>query len=181
MNGNFTLPCECGCLRPLQVEDIHDLYISGLNNPEVNRFLVDTRQAQQTRESVESFVRSNLESTSAILFGIWEEGKRNHCGTVRLHDIHRGHQIASIGVCIFDTASWGKNLGSQAIRAVTQWGFEVQKLRWIEAGFYAENSASEKAFQGAGYTSVCDFDGKYLFEGRPAKVRIFAAKNPKIP
>jgi hypothetical protein len=54
-------------LRPLQVKDITDTYINGLNDPDVNRYLVDARRNVQTQESVEKYVRSNLENPFATL------------------------------------------------------------------------------------------------------------------
>ena len=51
------------------------------------------------------------------------------------------------------------------------------KIRWVEAGIYAENIASEKAFLSAGYKWIYDIPDKYLFEGSPTKVKIFAARN----
>ena len=56
------------CLRPLGTEDITDEYISGLNDPEVNRFLVNVRQTVQTRETVGEYIISCYESSNAILF-----------------------------------------------------------------------------------------------------------------
>ena len=38
MNFELILHFDGGYLRPLKVEDIHEKYISGLNDPEVNRY-----------------------------------------------------------------------------------------------------------------------------------------------
>jgi len=71
---------------------------------------------------------------------------------------------------------WGRGLGSHAIRAVTEWAFASLRLRWIEAGAYQQNIASQRALLAAGYKWVFDIPGKYLFEGNPTTVRVFAAK-----
>lgn len=167
---------EGGLLRPLRVDDVHPGYVSGLNDPEVNRFLVSVKQASQTRESVENFVKMNQETGDSILFGIWLTGSQLHCGTVRLHGIEHIHHTAHIGVCLFDKSVWGHGLAVRAVQAVTRWGIDNQKLRWIEAGMYAMNIASEKIFIAAGYDWICNIDGKYLLDSKPALVKVYAAR-----
>jgi RimJ/RimL family protein N-acetyltransferase len=159
--------------------DVHEGYVAGLNDPEVNRYLDGVRRTLQTAESVTYFVQANLSSTNGVLWGIWESGSQKHCGTVRLHSIDSYHKTAQIGVCIFDKLAWGKRIGSKAIAAVTEWGLHDFGLRWIEAGAYKQNVSSQKAFLAAGYEWVFDIPGKYLFEGEPANVKVFAARNAK--
>jgi len=68
----------------------------------------------------------------------------------------------------------------KSLTVVTQWVFKTLKLRWIEAGIYAGNIASEKAFLSAGYEWIYEIPDKYLFEGNPAKVKVFASRNFEI-
>lgn len=168
-----------GFIQPLNAEDVHSGYVEGLNDPDVNKYLVGVRQITQNYEGVTAFILDNQDAKDAILFGVWCNGVAKHCGTVRLHGIESIHKTAHIGVCLFEKSVWGKKIGSRAVSAVTQWAFENLKLRWIEAGAYSENIASIKTFTAAGYKWVYDVDEKYLFEGRPAKVSIFSAQNNK--
>lgn len=179
MNREVVLEFEGGYLRSLKPEDVHAGYVSGLNDPEVNRYL-EVRHATQTEQSVVGFVRYNQESSSTFLFGIWQGDEPRHCGTVRLHGIEHHHKTAHIGICLFDKPAWGKKLGSKAIRAVTQWAFDTLGLRWVEAGAYSSNVASEKTFLAAGYEWIYDVPDKYLLEGKPARVRVFAARNDHL-
>jgi ribosomal-protein-alanine N-acetyltransferase len=164
-----------GHLRPLNLDDVHPGYVEGLNDPEVNRYLDGVKRSTQTTQSVINFVKDNCSSSNSILWGIWREGSNFHCGTVRLHGIDTHHGVALIGVCLFDKAAWGNRIGSKAIAAVTEWALDYLKLRWIEAGAYDENSSSQKAFLGAGYDWICDIPGKYILEGKPAVIKIYAA------
>lgn len=168
-----------GFLRPLEAEDVHPGYVSGLNDPDVNRYLDGVKRSVQTYLSVTVFVQHNLQAADAVLFGIWQTGAELHCGTVRLHRIETYHQTAHIGVCLFDKSVWGKNLGSKGVEAVTRWAFATMGLRWVEAGAYAENISSQKAFLAAGYEWICDIPDKYLLEGKPAVVKVYAARNSR--
>lgn len=179
MKPEIVLEFAGGFLRPLTTEDVHPGYVSGLNDPEVNRFL-EVRHKVQTTISVTEFVQHNLQLDNAVLFGIWQTGAKLHCGTVRLHGIEQYHKTAHIGVCLFDRTAWGKKLGTKAVEVTTCWAFENLGLRWIEAGAYSENIASQKTFLAAGYDWIYDVPDKYLFECRPTGIKVYAARNPRV-
>ncbi len=176
MSPEVVLEFAGGYLRPLKLEDVHPCYISGLNDPAVNRYL-EVKHVTQTEQSVAEFVGNNQQSDSAVLFGIWLHGVEHHCGTVRLHGIETHHKTAHIGICLFDKSAWGKKLGYKAADAVTRWAFDTLNLRWIEAGAYSENIASQKTFLAVGYEWIYDIPGKYILEGKPTIVKVYAAKN----
>lgn len=180
LSPEIVLEFAGGFVRPLKVEDVHPGYISGLNDPEVNRYLESVKRTEQTGPGVTEFVRQNQQAGDAVLFGIWQAGAKLHCGTVRLHGIEKYHKTAHIGVCLFDRSVWGKKLGSKSVEAVTRWAFETTRLRWVEAGAYSENIASQKTFLAAGYEWIYDIPDKYLLEGKPAKVKVYAARNPRV-
>jgi RimJ/RimL family protein N-acetyltransferase len=173
MNPEIVLVFSGGNLQPLKSEDVHHGYIAGLNDNQVNRYL-EVRHVVQTEQSVLKFVRDNQDAKNDVLFGIWRDGDQNHCGTVRLHGIKEVKGSAHIGLCIFDKSAWGHGLGSKAIACVTKWAIEDLDLRWIEAGIYEENIASQKAFLSAGYEWIADIPGKYILDDNPAVIKIYA-------
>jgi len=167
-----------GSLRPLVLDDVHAGYVEGLNDPDVNGYLVAVRRQVQTSETVRAFVQENWDASDAVLFGIWVDGHRTHCGTVRLHQINRSVGTGVLGICIFDKSSWGCSVGSGAIDAVTRWAFDHLGLDAIEAGAYAENVGSWKAFLKVGYTIVEDVHDRYQLDGNPTVVRRMIARRP---
>lgn len=177
LSPDIVLKFADGFLRPLKVEDVHSGYTMGLNDPEVNRYLDGVKQVIQTDQSVTEFVRRNQQANDAVLFGIWQTDTKLHSGTVRLHGIDNYHMTANIGICLFDRSAWGNKLGLKATKAVTRWAFESLGLRWIEAGAYSTNIASQKNFIAAGYEWIYDVPDKYLLEGRPTRVKVYAARN----
>lgn len=144
-----------GFLRPLRLEDLHQGYIDGLNNPAVNRYL-EVRREKQTVESVRSFIKHNVDSNNAVLWGIWRNGSRHHVGTVRIHGINEILRYGDIGICIFCQSAWGQGTGSDAIKAATQWAFAELNLYSIEAHVYLDNAASIRTFLKSGYTRLQD-------------------------
>ncbi len=180
MSPDTVLKFEGGYLRQLKIADVHAGYVSGLNDPDVNRYLDSVKQSVQTEKSVVDFIQYNADSKDAVFFGLWQAGASNHCGTLRLHAIEHFHHTAHIGICIFDKSAWGKGFGTKAIRVLSEWALRNFNLRWIEAGAYQQNIGSQKAFLAAGYQWVYDIPGKYLFEGKPTTIKVYALRNGKF-
>lgn len=176
MNSGIELAIAGAILRPLQPRDVHEGYVNGLNDREVNRFLDSVKRVHQTHDTVVNFVQANLDSADSVLWGLWLDGNSTHSGTVRLHGIERFHRIACIGVCLFDKTAWGKGLGGRSIQAVTDWAHSSLDMRWVEAGVYAENVASQKSFLSAGYEWICDINGKYILDGAAADIKLYSSK-----
>lgn len=176
MIPEVTLSFDGGLLRPLREADVHQGYVDGLNDPLVNRYLDGVKARVQTVASVREFVAADRQSPSSVLWGIWTHDTALHVGTVRLHGIEHRHGTAHIGICLFDRNHWGHGLGTAAIRTVTRWALDTLGLRWIEAGAYEGNLASQRAFVSAGYAWVFDIPGKYLLEGVAATVKVYTAR-----
>jgi [ribosomal protein S5]-alanine N-acetyltransferase len=175
MNLDLILHFDGGYLRPLKVDDIHEKYISGLNDPEVNRYL-EVRHENQSETMVTKFVQCAQQSSNSVLFGIWLRDQDHHCGTLRLHGIDANKRSAHIGICIFDKKAWGKQVGTNAIATATKWAFEDLGLNCVEAGAYLENVGSQRAFMKAGYLWVKDIEGKFNLHDKPTTVKIYIAQ-----
>lgn len=136
-------------LRPIVEADVTQAYVDGLNDPQVNQYLVASRKQPQTPETVRAYVRQNHESANQILFGIFiDDGLR---GTVRLHHIDRARSSANLGVALFDSRYWGLAWGSKACQAVIAFAHKVLGLACLDAGMVAKNAGSRKLFTELGF------------------------------
>jgi RimJ/RimL family protein N-acetyltransferase len=169
------LELPTGRMRILRPSDVHDGYVCGLNDPAVNRFLTAVKETEQTHESVRAFVQAQYQATDAMLFGIWEEGRDLHCGTVRLHKVDEACRTAEIGICVFDRSAWGKKVGTCAIAAVTRWAQSQLGVDLIKAGVYESNRSSRRAFEAAGYHWQRDVAGEYVLDNAPVVVSIYTS------
>ena len=154
MSPEVTLHILNGFLRPMREADVKDAYVLGLNDSRVNQYL-EVRHHLQTHDSASLFVRMNKDSSDMILWGVWygEKSQESLVGTVRLHGIYPTESSCHIGVCLFEKTVWGRGLGSQAIRRVTEWAFNTLDIDSVRAGVHVENIGSKKAFLRAGYNS----------------------------
>jgi RimJ/RimL family protein N-acetyltransferase len=168
-------------LRPLHVNDITDEYIDGLNDPDVNRYLVNVRHYVQTRELVEEYVSSNFENPTAILFGIFVKNNlKKLVGTVHVSEIDIFHYTASIGICIFAKQVWGKGYAHQSLQLVKDYLFGVLGLHYLEAGVYAENKNSINSFSRAGFSEWYRVKDKFRLVDSFEEAIYFAAINPSF-
>jgi len=163
-------------VRPLKEIDVTDEYIEGLNDPDVNRYLVAVRQHRQTKDSVTDYVKADWNDTLSILFGIFiKEDKNPFVGTVRVHNIDFFHFSTSIGVCLFAKRAWGKSYASNALRLVKKYLFEEVRLHYLEAGVYAENSNSINCFLKAGFVEQYRVINRYRHIDSFKEAILFAA------
>lgn len=177
--GSILLQDETILLRPLDVGDITDEYINGLNDPEVNRYLVNARLSIQTRDSIEAFIRSNADDPSSILLGIFiKDATEPFIGTIRVSEIDLFHYFASVGICIFAKRAWKKGYAARALKMVNEYLFSKTGLHYIEAGVYAENASSLKLFANAGFKESHRLKDKYRHINSFEEVIIFKAVNP---
>ena len=154
--SSIQLRVEAGAiLRPLQVEDVTDAYVDGLNDPRVSQNLVGPRLHRQTLESVRAYVGRNWRNDRSVLFGVYIDGALR--GTVRLYDIDDAGR-AVMGIALFDTAYWGQGWGSRCIRRVAEYGTRELGLRRIVAGSYERNLAAIRSFAKAGFRRTPERD-----------------------
>lgn len=165
-------------LRPLQVKDITDEYVNGLNDPDVNKYLVNVRLNVQTFKSVEKYVQSNIENPLAILFGIFlKQHTEPLIGTVYVSGIDFFHFLASVGLCLFAKRAWRKGYGFNAMEKVKDYLFDQLELHYIEAGVYAENIQSIKLFKRVGFSEIYRVRNKYRYADSFKEVIIFGLVN----
>jgi RimJ/RimL family protein N-acetyltransferase len=73
-------------------------------------------------------------------------------GEVMLSDIDGLNGSAEVGIFIGEPEEWGKGYGTDAVRAVVDFGFAELRLEriWLEVG--TENRRAMRAYENAGFT-----------------------------
>ena len=137
-------------LRYLDSQDAVQTYADWLNDPEVTQYL-EVRHQFHTPETCRAFIHEANRDDATHLFGMFLKDGLNHIGNIKLGFINSMHARGEISIFIGDKKQWGMGLASEAIHAVTNFGFNSLNLERIEAGCYEGNLASLHAFQGVGY------------------------------
>lgn len=135
------------CLRE---DHVTEKYRAWMVDPEVNQYL-ETRFAKPSVESLREYVAGLRASSHSYFFGIFSKGAGSHLGNIKLGPVSYVHNSATIGLVLGDRSAWGQGIASEAIAAVSEWGFADLGLDKITAGSYHSNAGSVRAFQKCGF------------------------------
>jgi RimJ/RimL family protein N-acetyltransferase len=73
-------------------------------------------------------------------------------GTTGLHAIDRHNGSAEFGIAIGEKSEWGKGFGTDALRAICDFGFGELRLERISLIVYAGNERARRSYEKAGFT-----------------------------
>lgn len=126
--------------------------------------------------------RRDARDLRSLSLGIWlnQNGRQDFVGQITLGGISYGAaRQAFIGYWI-DRRFANQGITTQAVLALTQYGFQELKLHRIEINMRPENAASQRVAEKAGYL----FEGvrhRYLhIDGDWRDHKIFVKENPEI-
>jgi RimJ/RimL family protein N-acetyltransferase len=101
---------------------------------------------------------------SDILFAV-ETLAGEHVGLCGLHEISYRHGVAKTGTIIGPPEARGLGYGSEATRLRTRYAFEALGLRMLISEVFAENTASLRMLERAGYREVARLPRRYWKRG----------------
>lgn len=157
-------------LKTLTPEMVTQKYVNWMNDLDVTKY-TESRFQKHTMESIKEYVRDMSGSSADYFYGIYINAScghgnhENHIGNIKLH-INEHHRLGDIGIIIGDKQQWGKGYATEAIKLVTEHGFDRIGLHKISAGIYANNLGSVNAFRKAGYVLDGTHVRTYLCEGQ---------------
>ena len=138
-------------LRSLDASHARGPYAAWMRDEEITRYL-EIRFAPPDEIALEQFITRMNDSADNLLVGLFPvDAVDRHIGNIKLGPIDCRHACASIGVLIGAKEYWGRGFAAQAVAAIADHGFGACGLERVEAGFYAENVASQRAFKRAGF------------------------------
>jgi RimJ/RimL family protein N-acetyltransferase len=122
--------------------------IRWMNDPEVTRHLGRTTGATPGME--EEWIQRAQRRDAEFMWAIHDEHDR-HIGFTGLHAIDWKDRRATSGILIGDKEAWGRGYATDAMRVRTKFAFETLNLHRVESEAFADNIASQKALEKAGY------------------------------
>ena len=95
-------------------------------------------------------------------------------GTVGLHDIDRANGTAQFGIAIGERSEWGKGYGTDATRAICDFGFGELRLERIGLHVYAGNDRGMRAYEKAGFTLEATLRRAHFTRGEHVDVHVMS-------
>ena len=135
-------------LRPWRLEDAHAL-VKHANNRNVSRYLVDRFPYPYTPADAERALPRLVDERAGQNFAIEVDGEAAGSISLRLQDdIHR--RSAELGYWLSES-HWGLGIMTEAVRAITSYGWQRLDIVRIYGEVFEPNRASQRVLEKAGY------------------------------
>jgi RimJ/RimL family protein N-acetyltransferase len=95
-------------------------------------------------------------------------------GTAGLHGLDLVNGVAEFGISIGEKKEWNKGYGTDALRAICDFGFGELRLHRIELQVYAGNARGRRSYEKAGFTIDGTLRERHYAEGRYEDVLVMS-------
>ena len=149
-------------LRAREAEDEPLLY-RWFNDPEVTEFLTIRYPLSHAQER--AFIERNQEASfSGASFGVETLTDPRLIGGVSLESASPENRSAVLGIAIGEKQFWDGGYGTDTMRTVCRFGFEMMNLHRIELEVIADNQRARHVYEKVGFRNEgCRRDALYKF------------------
>ena len=159
-------------LRP-RVDDDLDLFARWHGNPDVRHWLHMSEMPEQSLEIERQRWHIARNDPTRVSFVI-ETLDGVPIGNIVLIGVDVAHRRAELGIAIGEKGDWGRGYGTDAIRVVLRFAFEVLKLRRVELITDVDNERGIRAYEKCGFVREGLLRAKRLRYGEPLDMLIMA-------
>ncbi|MGH2429685.1 MAG: GNAT family N-acetyltransferase [Candidatus Limnocylindria bacterium] len=137
-------------LRPAERDDVPS-FVRWFNDADVLRNLaMRAPMSQAAEEGWFDRMLANQGKTD-YLFVICLLADGHAIGTIGLHGLDLENGSAEFGIAIGEKDEWGKGYGTDALRAICDFGFGELRLERIQLHVYAGNERGRRSYEKAGF------------------------------
>ena len=163
---NWFLTGERLYFREVRLSDVNENYYHWLNDPEVTQYL-EVRYVPHSLDNIRDYVTAMDGKNDEIFLAICLKENDRHIGNIKLGPINTIHRCGDVSLLIGEKDCWGQGYATEAIRLLCRFAFGVRNLRKLNAGVYAANQGSKRAFEKAGFREEGRLRGQALVGGQP--------------
>lgn len=172
LNGEPTSPLplpplrgERVFLRPAERDDL-PRFVRWFADAETTRFLATRVPFSQAME--ERWFESMLEQQgkSAYHFVICLLADGRPIGTAGLMHVNQEDGHAAFGISIGEKGEWDRGYGTDALRAICDFGFGQLRLERIELDVYEPNQRARRSYEKAGFVTEGTMRHAHFADGR---------------
>jgi RimJ/RimL family protein N-acetyltransferase len=170
---NPTIRSERVYLRPAERADLPD-FVRWFADAETTRHLALRAPFSLAMEEkwFEGLLQRQGTSDYHFVACLVEDGRA--IGTVGLHGVDRENGKAEFGISIGEKDVWNRGYGTEALRAICDFGFGVLRLERIELEVYVDNSRAIRSYEKAGFRHEGRLRHAHFSEGRHFDVLVMA-------
>jgi RimJ/RimL family protein N-acetyltransferase len=152
-------------LRPAERADI-DLFVRWFSDAETTRYLAvraPFSKAMEEKWFEEMLGRHGKEVYHFVICLLADD---RPIGTVGFHHVNQEDGHASFGISIGEKAEWSKGYGTDALRAICDFGFGQLRLERIELDVYEPNARAQRSYEKAGFVTEGTLRHAHFSDGR---------------
>jgi len=137
-------------LRPLEVEDGKEFH-HWASDREVTQFSISSYAYPQSRADISTWLSNINSSSKTVSLGVCciETGKL--IGYAGIASISALNRCGEFFILIGEKEYWGKGIGTEVTKLITEYGFNTLGLHRIELTAFASNPSAIRAYEKAGY------------------------------
>ena len=163
---------ELVLLRPRVDEDLA-LFARWHGNPDVRHWLHMSEMPEQTLEIERQRWHIARNDPTRLSFVI-ETLDGVPIGNIMLIGVDVAHRRAELGIAIGDKEHWGRGYGTDAIRVILRFAFEVLNLRRVELITDIDNERGIRAYEKCGFVREGVLRAKRMRYGEPLDMLIMS-------
>ena len=152
-------------LRPAERADI-ELFVRWFADAETTRYLAvraPFSKAMEEKWFDEMLTRQGKEAYHFVIC-LLADGRP--IGTAGFHHVNYEDGHASFGISIGEKAEWSKGYGTDALRAICDFGFGQLRLERVELDVYEANKRAQRSYEKAGFVTEGTMRHAHFSDGR---------------
>jgi RimJ/RimL family protein N-acetyltransferase len=169
-------PIIRGDLVSLRAPERSDIptFVQWFNDADVSHHLAMYAPMSEAAETVWFDRMLERQGTTDYHFVICLLADGRSIGTAGLHGIDHVNGTAEFGIAIGETDEWGKGYGTDALRAICDFGFGALRLERISLMVYEGNERGRRSYEKAGFTHEATLRHAHYARGRHEDVHVMS-------
>lgn len=135
-------------LRPLQLSDVSERYLSWLGDNEVMQGIAT---GGYTMEKLRAYVGEKISDPNVAFYAVCDKETGLHIGNAKLDFMDVNARVAEFGLLLGDKNYWGRGIGKEATRLLMSYGFGRMELRKIWLAVYENNPNAKRLYESVGF------------------------------
>lgn len=140
-------------LRPLQVSDVGERYLSWMRDADALKFITAAARIEKLADLAE-YVRQRVGREDVLFLGIFEHDSHLHIGNIKYEPLDSAKGEATMGILIGDANYRGKGVTGEVIKASGEWLKANRGVRRILLGVSSDNAAAMRAYEKVGFVPL---------------------------
>jgi ribosomal-protein-alanine N-acetyltransferase len=137
-------------MRELTLDDATERYLKWFHNSDTKKFITASTSTKSLSD-IKQFIIERIGREDILFLGIFKKNSELHIGNIKFEpvDSHLGYAI--MGIMIGDLEFRGKGVGSEVLKASSQWLKLNRNINQIVLGVSKDNPGAIKSYEKVGF------------------------------